>query len=127
MATVAEALLGVALILGVFRRPVAWASAIVLALFAGAMTLSFGIKAPHNYSVFADVAAAFALGAWPAASADVDQFSVVPVVARPASIKALMPWIAPCSITCSSKQSFASLSGRTRRKVHPWRKRWSLK
>jgi len=116
MATVAEALLGVALILGVFRRPVAWASAIVLALFAGAMTLSFGIKAPLNYSVFADVAAAFALGAWPAASADVDQFSVV---ARPASMKALMPWIAPCSITCSSKQSFASLSGRTRRKVHP--------
>jgi putative oxidoreductase len=67
MATVAEALLGVALILGVFRRPVAWASAIVLALFAGAMTLSFGIKAPLNLSVFADVAAAFALGAWPTA------------------------------------------------------------
>jgi putative oxidoreductase len=67
VATVAEVLLGVALILGVFRRPVAWASAILLALFVGAMTLSFGIKAPLNYSVFADAAAAFALGAWPAA------------------------------------------------------------
>jgi putative oxidoreductase len=67
MATVAEVLLGVALALGVFCRPVAWASAVLLALFAGAMTLSFGIKAPLNYSVFADAAAAFALGAWPAA------------------------------------------------------------
>jgi single-strand DNA-binding protein len=35
-----------ALVLAVFRRPVAWASAVLLALFAGAMTLSFGIKAP---------------------------------------------------------------------------------
>jgi putative oxidoreductase len=66
IATAAEALLGVALILGVFRRSVAWASAIVLALFASAMTSSLGIKAPLNYSVFADVAAAFALAAWPA-------------------------------------------------------------
>jgi putative oxidoreductase len=66
MATAAEALLGVALLLGVFPRPVAWASAALLALFAGAMTLSFGIKAPLNYSVFADAAAALLLGAWPA-------------------------------------------------------------
>ena len=66
IATAAEFMLGVALILGVFRRPVAWASALLLALFAGAMTLSFGIKAPLNYSVFVDLAAAFALSAWPA-------------------------------------------------------------
>jgi uncharacterized membrane protein YphA (DoxX/SURF4 family) len=66
IATAAELVLGVALILGVFTRPVAWASTILLALFAGAMTVSFGIKAPLNYSVFVDLAAAFALGAWPA-------------------------------------------------------------
>ena len=66
IATAAESVLGVALILGVFTRPVAWASTILLVLFAGAMTLSFGIKAPLNYSVFVDLAAAFALGAWPA-------------------------------------------------------------
>ena len=66
IATAAELALGVALILGVFRRPVAWASVILLALFAGAMTVSFGIKAPLGYSVFGDLAAAFALGAWPA-------------------------------------------------------------
>jgi putative oxidoreductase len=67
VATAAEGLLGVALLLGVFPRAVAWASAVLLALFAGAMTLSFGIKAPLNYSVFADGAAALALSVWPKA------------------------------------------------------------
>jgi len=66
IATAAELVLGVALILGIFTRPVAWASTILLALFAGAMILSFGIKAPLNYSVLVDLAAALALGAWPA-------------------------------------------------------------
>ncbi|HZC36433.1 MAG TPA: hypothetical protein VE242_12505 [Chthoniobacterales bacterium] len=48
-----------ALILGVFPRPVAWASAVLLGLFAVAMTLSFRFKAPLNYSVFVS-----ALGPW---------------------------------------------------------------
>lgn len=65
LATGTEALLGVALILGVFRRPVAFTSALLFALFAGAMTWSFGIKSPLNFSVFADAAAALALSAWP--------------------------------------------------------------
>jgi hypothetical protein len=38
----------------------------LLVLFAGSMTLSFGIKAPLNYSVLVDAAAAFALSVWPA-------------------------------------------------------------
>ena len=63
--TAAEALLGVALIAGVFPRTVAWASVMLLVLFAGAMTLSFGIKAPLNLSVLVDAAAAFARAAWP--------------------------------------------------------------
>jgi uncharacterized membrane protein YphA (DoxX/SURF4 family) len=67
-ATAAEALLGITLILGIFRRPVAFASAALFALFAGAMTLSFGVKAPLNFSVFVDFAAALLLGAWPASS-----------------------------------------------------------
>ena len=66
IATAAEALLGIALILGIFRRPVAFASAVLFAVFAGAMTVSFGVKAPLNSSVFVDFAAAFLLGAWPA-------------------------------------------------------------
>jgi putative oxidoreductase len=63
--TAGEALLGIALILGLFRRPVAFASALLFALFAGAMTLSFGVKAPLNFSVFVDFAAALILGVWP--------------------------------------------------------------
>jgi putative oxidoreductase len=66
--TGAEGLLGLALILGIFPRPTAWASAALLGLFAVAMTLSLGIKASLNYSVFADAAAAFVLGAWPVAA-----------------------------------------------------------
>jgi putative oxidoreductase len=66
VATIAETLLGITLILGIFRRPVAFASAALFALFAGAMTLSFGVKAPLNFSVFVDFAAAFLLSAWPA-------------------------------------------------------------
>ena len=65
MATVAELLLGVALILGVFCRQVALASATLLTLFAIAMTWSFGIKAPLNFSVFVNAAAALVLSAWP--------------------------------------------------------------
>ncbi|HEX6567425.1 MAG TPA: DoxX family membrane protein [Chthoniobacterales bacterium] len=68
IATAAEALLGIALILGIFRRPVAFASALLFALFAGAMTLSFGVKAPLNFSVFVDFAAALILGVWPDAA-----------------------------------------------------------
>jgi len=30
------------------------------------MTVSFGVKAPLNFSVFVDFAAAFLLAAWPA-------------------------------------------------------------
>jgi putative oxidoreductase len=65
IATGAEASLGVALILGVFRRRIAFTSALLFARFAGAMTWSFGVKAPLNFSVFADAAAALALSAWP--------------------------------------------------------------
>jgi putative oxidoreductase len=71
IATAAEAVLGIGLILGIFPRPVAFASAALFALFAGAMTLSFGIKAPLNFSVFVDFAAAFILGVWPATKSQI--------------------------------------------------------
>jgi putative oxidoreductase len=64
-ATMAEFALGLALLLGIWRRPVAWASCGLLTLFALAMTFSFGVKAPLNYSVFVDAAAALLLAAWP--------------------------------------------------------------
>jgi len=65
-ATAAEILLGVGLLLGVFSRLVSLASAGLLAMFAIAMTFSFGIKAPLNFSVFVDAAAALLLSARPA-------------------------------------------------------------
>jgi uncharacterized membrane protein YphA (DoxX/SURF4 family) len=65
VATVAEIALGIGLIVGIFPRMVALASAGLFLLFATAMTISFGIKAPLNFSVFADAGGALLLCAWP--------------------------------------------------------------
>lgn len=62
IATVAEIFFGFALILGRYLRHVAYGSAILLAIFALAMTFSAGIKSPLNSSVFVDVGAAWLLG-----------------------------------------------------------------
>lgn len=64
VATVVELALGLALLLGVWRRLVAWATCGLLTLFAVAMTFSFGVKAPLNFSVFVDAAAALLLAGW---------------------------------------------------------------
>jgi putative oxidoreductase len=60
-ATAAEFSLGVALILGIWPRWVALASALLLVLFGAAMAVSFGIKSPLDYSVFSASAAAVLL------------------------------------------------------------------
>jgi uncharacterized membrane protein YphA (DoxX/SURF4 family) len=60
-ATVAETTLGLGLILGIYKRVVNIASAVLLLMFALAMTVSFGIKAPLDASVFTASAAAFLL------------------------------------------------------------------
>ena len=60
-ATVAELVLGIALILGVWPRWVALGSATLLALFGITMAISFGIKSPLDYSVFSASAAAVLL------------------------------------------------------------------
>ena len=59
--TVAELVLGVALILGLFTRWAALLSGILLLVFAGGMSVGLGVKSALNYSVFAAAAAAFAL------------------------------------------------------------------
>ena len=61
-ATAAELAFGVLLLTGWRLRLVAFLSAGLLALFAIAMTLSFGIKEPLDYSVFSASAAAVLLG-----------------------------------------------------------------
>lgn len=62
LATLAELSFGFALILGLWLREAAYGSAVLLGLFALAMTFSLGIKAPLNYSVFVDAGAAWLLG-----------------------------------------------------------------
>ena len=61
--TVIETVLGVALLVGIYQRIVAWCSAALLLSFALTMSLALGIVAPLSYSVFSAFAAAFLLGA----------------------------------------------------------------
>jgi putative oxidoreductase len=57
-ATAAELVLGILLLLGLWPRWTALASALLLILFGAAMTISFGAKSPLDYSVFSASAAA---------------------------------------------------------------------
>jgi len=60
-ATILETFLGITLILGLWPRWVALGSAVLLGMFAISMTISLGIKAPMDYSVFSASAGAFLL------------------------------------------------------------------
>jgi uncharacterized membrane protein YphA (DoxX/SURF4 family) len=62
-ATAAEVALGLGLILGLFTRASALLSGLLLLLFAAAMTLALGVKAPLNYSVLSAAAGALLLSA----------------------------------------------------------------
>ncbi|OLB99139.1 MAG: hypothetical protein AUH30_05820 [Candidatus Rokubacteria bacterium 13_1_40CM_68_15] len=63
--TLAETLLGCALILGFHTRWAAFGSGVLLLLFALGMTVGTGVKSALNASVFSAAAAAFALFTWP--------------------------------------------------------------
>ena len=63
LATAAEVVLAIALVVGVWPRIIGAAAGALLLTFALAMTLSFGIKQPLNYSVYSASAAAFLLAA----------------------------------------------------------------
>jgi putative oxidoreductase len=60
-ATVAELVLGVLLVIGIWPRWTAFASALLLVLFGVAMAISFGLKSPLDYSVFSASSAALLL------------------------------------------------------------------
>lgn len=64
LSTAAELCLGILLLIGYQLRWTAYAAAALLLVFATAMTLSLGVKAPLDYSVFAAAGAAFLLGAY---------------------------------------------------------------
>jgi putative oxidoreductase len=61
--TIIELGLGIALLLGIYQRVVAWSSAGVLVSFALTMSIALGITAPLSYSVFTALGAALLLGA----------------------------------------------------------------
>jgi len=64
-ATIAETILGVALIAGFRIRCTALAASILLAMFGTAMAISFGIQSPMDYSVFSASAGALLLSVNP--------------------------------------------------------------
>ncbi len=61
VATVAETLFGLLLVLGWKTRITALLSGVLLTIFALAMTMALGVKAPLNFSVFSAAGGAFLL------------------------------------------------------------------
>lgn len=61
--TIVELGLGIALLLGIYQRVVAWSSAVLLLSFSLTMSIALGIVAPLSYSVFSALGAALLLGA----------------------------------------------------------------
>ena len=61
--TLAESMLGILLLIGYKQRWTAYASAILLLLYAVTMAMAYGIKLPLDYSVFAAFATALFIGA----------------------------------------------------------------
>lgn len=61
LATGAEIFFAFALLAGIWPRWIALGAALLLAMFATAMAISFGIKEPLDYSVYSASAAAFLL------------------------------------------------------------------
>jgi len=61
--TIIELGLGIALLLGIYQRVVAWSSGALLLSFALTMSIALGITAPLSYSVFSALGAALLLGA----------------------------------------------------------------
>lgn len=64
VATVAEVVLAVALLAGIGVRLAAFASGVLLVIFAVAMTVSLGPEPPLSYSVWTAAASAFLLAAY---------------------------------------------------------------
>ncbi len=72
--TIAEAGLGILLILGIWSRVTALLTGMMTLLFAAAMTLVFGVHAPLIYSVFPFSAASFLLASLPPDRLTIDNF-----------------------------------------------------
>jgi uncharacterized membrane protein YphA (DoxX/SURF4 family) len=77
VATVAELLCGVLLIVGYKTRIISVLSGLLLLSFAIGMATGLGIKTPFDYSVFSAAAAAFLLALW-----EPDRFSLDKLLTR---------------------------------------------
>ena len=73
-ATIAELSIGLLLLTGYQTKVAATAAAVLTLLFALAMSLSYGIKEPLDYSVFAFSAACFLLSTMPRHIWSMDNF-----------------------------------------------------
>lgn len=74
VASGAEILFGIMLIIGLYTRWAAIGSGALLVLFALCMTVAFGIQAPLNYSVFTASAASFLLATLGAYKWSIDSY-----------------------------------------------------
>lgn len=72
-ATALEAMFGIMLLVGFKTTAAACGTALLSLLFAAAMTYSFGLKEPLDYSVFAFSAGAFLLATLPSHKWSIDQ------------------------------------------------------
>jgi len=73
LATFAESILGVLLILGFKTRWIAKLTGLMLMAFAISMSLTLGIKAPFDYSVWVGSAGAFLLANQPSFAFSIDE------------------------------------------------------
>jgi uncharacterized membrane protein YphA (DoxX/SURF4 family) len=75
-ATIAETILGLALLAGLFTRITAFLSGALLLAFAITMSLAISVKAPLDFSVFSASAGAFLLAAYGNYPLSADAFRV---------------------------------------------------
>jgi uncharacterized membrane protein YphA (DoxX/SURF4 family) len=74
IATAAETLLGLLLVLGWKTRITALLSGVLLTIFSLTMTIALGVKAPLNFSVFSAAGGALLLGAFANFPVSLDEF-----------------------------------------------------
>ncbi len=74
IATIAETVIGLLLITGFKTRIAAISSCILVLIFASAMTIFLGIKAPLNFAVFTTCSASLLLATMPAYKWSTDEF-----------------------------------------------------
>lgn len=74
LSTTAELSIGILLLVGFQVKRTAWCASILTLFFAIAMSISFGIKEPLDYSVFVFSAGAFLLSSFSRFEWSLDQF-----------------------------------------------------